>query len=143
MGDMEAITELIARIGTEGGDLTLIGQKTEGAWRFRLQTRDCSAAFLDEDDVTGLPTGPTASPWVDTWAKAVALLNRYPWAELYPLAVHPEFREVVWKEVKCRIDDRLTRLMHEEKNERHWIDHAQRTRDRWRELCDIRTDDRS
>jgi hypothetical protein len=141
MGNKEGNTEVIAKIGGEGGDLTLIGQKTEGVWRFRLQTNDCSAEFLDEDDVAGLPTGATASPWVNTWADAVALLDRYRWAELYPLAVHPEFREQVWKEVKRRIDDRLMELVDEEKNESHWVENAQRTRDRWRKLCDIRSDD--
>jgi hypothetical protein len=137
MGNEEGITEVIARIGAEGGDLTLIGQKTEGAWRFRLQTHDCSAALLDEDDAAGLPTGATPSPWVNTWADAVALLDRYPWAELFPLAVHPEFREQVWTEVKRRIDDHLPKVVHEEENESDWADDAQRTRDRWRRLCDI------
>jgi hypothetical protein len=119
--------------------LTLIGQKSEGVWRFRLETNDRSAEFLDEDDAVGLPAGATASPWVNTWADAVALLDRYPWAELYPLAVHPEFRDQVWKEVKCRIDDRLIELVGEEKNESHWVDNAQRARDRWRKLCDVRS----
>jgi hypothetical protein len=100
MGNEDGNTEVVARIGADGGNLTLIGQKIEGTWRFRLQTNDCSAGFLDEDDAAGLPTGATASPWVSTWADAVALLDRYPWAELYPLTVHPEFREQVWKEVK-------------------------------------------
>jgi hypothetical protein len=138
MGNKEGNTEVIARIGAEGGHLTLIGQKTEGGWRFRLQTNDCSAEFLDEDDAAGLSTGPTASPWVNTWADAVALLDRYPWAELYPLAVHPLFREQVWEEVKRRIDDGLIKLIHEEEHESHWVDNAQTTRDRWRKLCDIK-----
>jgi hypothetical protein len=141
MGNKETNTEVIARISAGGGDLTLIGQKSEAVWRFRLEAKDCSAGFLDEDDAAGLPTGATASPWVDTWADAVALLDRYPWAELYPRAVHPEFREQVWKEVKCRIDDRLIKLAHKEESEIQRVDNAQRTRDRWRKLCDIRTDD--
>ena len=141
MGNREGITEVIARIGAEGGELTLIGQRTEEAWRFRLETDDCSAEFLDEDDAAGLPSGVTASPWVNTWADAVALLDRYPWAELYPLAVHPEFHERVWEEVERRIDSRLVKLTHEEENESHRADNAQWKRDRWRKLCGIRTDD--
>jgi len=54
---------------------------------------------------------------VEAWDDALRLVDRYPWHLLYPLEVHPEFRERVWFEVERRCSDRRHRL------------------ERWREVC--------
>ena len=40
---------------------------------------------------------------VDSWEEALKLLDRYPWHRLYPLRVHPEFRQKIWVEVQRRL----------------------------------------
>jgi len=48
-----------------------------------------------DDDYT-----PPVHPWVPNWPEALAQLDRYPWAELYSLFVHPEFRALVADELQ-------------------------------------------
>ena len=57
------------------------------------------ADFLDEEDADVLPKLRSKSEFVDTWDKALALLNRYPWTWFVPQEVHPEFRDLVWSAV--------------------------------------------
>ena len=85
--------EVILEVGAEGGCLTICGMRLPQGWQFSCQLIDDSAAFLGE------PREQHDSETVDSWAKALALLNSYPWQKLYPLQVHPEFREQVLGEV--------------------------------------------
>ena len=39
---------------------------------------------------------------VDDWEGALCLLDRYPWHRLFPLLVHPEFKERVLQAIKDR-----------------------------------------
>ena len=41
-------------------------------------------------------------PWVATWRSALKQLDAYPWTQLYPLAVHPEFGDRVFKALQTR-----------------------------------------
>ena len=43
--------------------------------------------------------------WVDGWEAALGLLDRYPWARLHPVEVHPEFRERMRVAVEERLAD--------------------------------------
>ncbi|MFX3627779.1 MAG: NAD-dependent deacetylase [Ectobacillus sp.] len=73
--------------------MILGGEKQEdGTWQ-----------FIYEDEV------------VHTWTGALRILSRYPWQTLSPVAVHPEFRFLVWRE----------------------IEKAGCTLDKWRALCGI------
>jgi hypothetical protein len=95
---------IIVHVGAEGGDVKLVGRRTaESAWEFRQITNDSSWAMLDEEME---PNPPAPIPiWVSTWGEAMALLDRYPWAQLYPLSVHAEFQADVLVEVTQRLLD--------------------------------------
>ncbi len=108
--------KIIIKVGTEGGDLELLGLKRSGEWRFKVSTSDFSPTLIDEDPIHS-ESKPTAS-----WDEALALLGRYPWQHLYPLEVHPEFRAAVWEEI--------TRAQATEGGSHIRLD-------AWRELCRV------
>lgn len=87
-------TEIIMTIGAEGGSINLVGARMDGNWQFRIETSD-QRWMLADDDYT-----PPVHPWVSTWPEAVTQLDRYPWAELHPALVHPEFRAMVAQSLK-------------------------------------------
>jgi hypothetical protein len=91
--------QVVLEVGAEGGRLTIYGLSTRHGWRFSRQTIDDSAAFLGE------PREQRESDIVDSWEKALELLRPYPWQKLYPLEVHPEFRERVFSEVLASCSD--------------------------------------
>lgn len=88
---------VILKVGAAGGSVTLVGRKAGATtWQFARITVDQSEDLLGEADgkVPG-PPAPTALEWVASWEEALQLMDRYPWARLHPLAVHPEFAERV------------------------------------------------
>ena len=87
--------EIILAIGAEGGSIDLVGIKTGGRWKFSIKASDQSWMLDDDDDHT-----PPTHPWVSTWQEAVVQLDRYPWPQLHPLHVHPEFCELVAENLK-------------------------------------------
>ena len=94
---------IIVQVGGEGGDITLFGRRNVyKQWVFRRSSSDSSWSMIDEarDADPGPPPDPV---WVKTWNEAIALLDRNPWAQLVPLAVHAEFRETVLVEVTRRL----------------------------------------
>jgi len=94
---------LIVSVAGEGGGVRLMGRRDpESHWEFRRITNDSSWSMLEEDELNPNPPPPVVT-WVPTWSEAVALLDRYPWAELHPLAVHPEFQAEVLVEVTRRL----------------------------------------
>ena len=95
---------VIVSVGAEGGGVELLGRRRAGdAWEFRRVMNDSSWAMLDEeidhDRTVVIPA------WVSTWDEAVLLLDRTPWAQPRPLAVHPAFRADVLVEVTRRLRD--------------------------------------
>lgn len=92
-------SEVILRVGAEGGDLTLYGTRSPEGWRFSRRAVDLTMDLLDLDDGTSLDE---RSAQVGTWSAALALMDRYPWHRLYPLEVHPDFRERVLEAVAAR-----------------------------------------
>jgi hypothetical protein len=99
---------VVLEVGAEGGSLTLIGREDpeSGAWRFARVTNDQSEALFGE-----LRDQPIQAPdlskiaWVDGWEAGLKLLDRYPWARLYPLYVHPGFVEQVRAAVKEQLEE--------------------------------------
>ena len=97
---------MIVRVGAEGGNVTLFGRKKpDQQWEFRRAINDSSLSMLYEEE-----DGPDSSSqtlpefvWTTSWVGAVALLDRYPWAQLVPLAVHVDFRADVLVEVTRRL----------------------------------------
>ena len=88
---------VILEVGAEGGSIRLRGVQTLAGWRFKSTMNE--AAILVEDEAV-----TRSSRWVSSLTKALATLDRYPWARLYPLSVHPSFRTRIAKAVKERLD---------------------------------------
>lgn len=100
----------ILEVGAEGGGLTLLGQlQPSGIWSFKffsdestlMEKGDNSAEFKHE------------SLTVDGWYKAMGLLNsKYPnWFKLYPLAIHPLFRESIMQFINGKDSENQIRLL--------------------------------
>jgi hypothetical protein len=117
--------EVILDIGAEGGSLTIVGTRAPDGWRFRLVRDETTLrALFNAEDREGLEFWHQTD-WVQSFESALALLDRYPWHRLYPLQVHPDFRQQVWAAVQQRYD----------KERGGDPDRLQRSRDRWRRLC--------
>ena len=127
--------EVIVRVGAEGGDVTVVGSEVEGVWRFRLQVNESSREFLDQDDAVGPPKQAQNSPWVHSWPAVLALLDKYSWAQLCPLAVHPEFRRPLWHEVNRRLKGCLQSVTSDELERGQWLEVVKRRIEDWRQLC--------
>jgi hypothetical protein len=93
--------ELILEIGGEGGGITLYGANTSTGWEFCLAVVDQSLLLAGEDKAIQHMSGIAKS-----WGDALALLDRYPWPELYPLFVHSVFRDNVIEAVVERVNRR-------------------------------------
>jgi hypothetical protein len=106
--------EVVLEVGAEGGSISLYGFRTDKGWRFAWKVIDQTAELIDE------PSLETSSDIVCSWEAALALLDRYPWPTLFPISVHPDFRDRIWSAVQERL----------RKDE-----DAQSQSARWRELC--------
>lgn len=62
----------------------------------------CVGAATTEYCLTDETKTQHISEMVDSWENALKLLDKYPWQNLFPLVVHPEFRELVLKAVVAR-----------------------------------------
>jgi len=112
---------VILKVGAAGGSVTLLGRPIEtGEWQFAHLTVDQTEDLLGGTGTKQRPDSPGLE-WVDSWSEALALMDRYPWARLHPLAVHPEFVEPLRTAVAerlARISDRRERELAREKWER-------------------------
>ena len=91
--------QIILRVGSEGGELMLVGIQSGKTWRYCV-TRDESTLYslMEEDQ----PAEVDAAQWTSVWRNAMKQLDQYPWTELYPLAVHADFRERIVKALKVK-----------------------------------------
>jgi hypothetical protein len=88
----------------EGGSLTMIGIRTDNAWRFKIATDEGTIWDLLSDEDRGSSTPANFrhdSEWVDSWDDALAMLSerRY-WHMSCAQRVHPEFSERIWTAVQ-------------------------------------------
>ena len=107
--------EVVVEVGSEGGSVTLRGTRTPTGWLFSRHVIDQSAAMLDE------VADEQASSSVKSWSAALKLLSEYPWVDLHPIEVHPEFRQ--------RILDAVVSV-YEKRG-----DTPQRRLEKWKEVC--------
>jgi hypothetical protein len=89
--------QLIVEVGAEGGSISVLGFRTEGGWRFTRAVGDQTPELIDEAWIQ------SKSGCVDSWEAALKLLDQYPWWKLYPLSIHPEFRQRIWSAVQERL----------------------------------------
>ena len=87
-------TEVIVEIGAEGGSIKVFSRSTaDGSLEYSVQMRDQTMTFLSGDEAG--PEIRRDSAWTKSWDSAIKALGRWPWPMLYPMYVHPEFRERV------------------------------------------------
>ena len=101
--------------GGEGGGITLSGWKTDkGTWRFLRETDERTLMnMMQKNDAAGLKF-QSRSETVTGWKAGLEILSEYPWKSLYPLYVHPEFADLVWKEIENMKEECYSRLEWEE-----------------------------
>jgi len=99
---------VLLKVGAVGGSVTLIGRRGAGrGWQFARITEDQTEALLGEsaNGVVQESSLPNLE-WVASWENGLRLMDRYPWARLHPLVVHPEFVE----RVRVAVEERLGSL---------------------------------
>jgi hypothetical protein len=119
---------VILPAGAEGGDVKLIGRTTDaGTWAFARVTDDQTEALFGEtrDGVIEAPSFDNLE-WVETWDDGLRLMDRYQWARLYPLCVHPAFVE----RVRVAVEERLANEPQD-----HWTEDA---REKWERLIEAK-----
>jgi len=92
--------------GAELGSLVLWGRPTaHDCWEFQTVSTDW----------TGSGPRRIESPWVTSWAEALALLDARCWELWVPGTVHPQFRNdalaAVTRRIQGRNDERALRMM--------------------------------
>lgn len=90
-------SEVIFEVGAEGGSLAIYGIRAESGWFFSRELIDQSSVLLEGG--SGIQH---TSQIVNSWERALSLLDKYPWQRLYPVLVHPEFRKEVFDAVLNR-----------------------------------------
>lgn len=91
-----AQTQTILEVASESGQLTLCGIQSPSGWQFRIEAHTASQPVIEDI------SKPSHRPWVDTLRSALKQLDTYHWTQLQAVAVHPEFRERVFKALKTR-----------------------------------------
>jgi hypothetical protein len=82
--------EVILEVLAEGGSRVLYGLRRQDGWSFSLN-------FI-EPSVDGVPMGgDTPHGIVNSISDALTLFDQYPWSQLSPNLVHPEFRSDVMR----------------------------------------------
>jgi hypothetical protein len=89
--------ETVVEVGAEGGTIAIVGMRHGGGWTFRRTVNDSTPELIDEEPIF------KKSAEANTWERALRLLDKYRWQGLYPLQVHPEFRDRVWIAVQDRV----------------------------------------
>lgn len=91
------LKQVILEVAAEGGTITLFGTLSGQSWQFRVETNE--AALLDllgEDDRRDFArTRGPERPWVTDWNAALAQLDQYEWFRLWPLVIHPNFKQQI------------------------------------------------
>lgn len=82
---------VVLSVGAEGGGIRLLAQELTTGWRYRYTMLDQTDLWLEEPG----SEIRRQSAWVYEWNAALSTLDRYPWAELHPLAVSPKFADRV------------------------------------------------
>ncbi len=86
------LNDVIIKIGGEGGSVVLYGLRSGDSWLYSLD-------FIRSRDPNGEADGPAVA---NSWEGALDLLDRYPWADLKPVRMHPDFKERILKALEER-----------------------------------------
>ena len=107
----------ILEVGSEGGRITLFGwMSDQGEWCYLRETDESALKeIMHKKDHTSM-SFLSSSESVVGWNAALQILSVYPWRNFYPLFVHPEFADLVWKEIDSMGSENYSR-------------------DEWHEIC--------
>lgn len=96
--------EAVLVVGGEGGELTLWRRRSSPrTWEYSTEVDDQSQLlFLPEAEAPATSTR-SRTRWIDDWNTALLSLDRYPWARLHPMKVHPEFLQLIRDAVEQRL----------------------------------------
>ncbi|MGA2724202.1 MAG: hypothetical protein ABSG79_17560 [Bryobacteraceae bacterium] len=97
------LREIVLKVGSEGGSLAILRERdADEGWHFRIERNETALCDLlsEEDREGGEHFAQTG--YLHSFNRALAMLDRYPWSDLYPVEVHPEFLEAVLLEVRKR-----------------------------------------
>jgi hypothetical protein len=109
---MRSIWEEIVVLAGEGGRVTLLGARgMDGTWMFTKETNEAVLADILEDEDLSAHVR-LQSKIVKDWGEAMKLLGRS-WIYLRPRYVHPEFRQLIWDEIRSR--EEVISLIHWER----------------------------
>jgi hypothetical protein len=89
---------VVVEIGAEGGTIKVLGRTVDGAVQYSVQLRDQTLTFLSGDEAGTAIRRDSA--WTAIWEEALKTLGKWPWPMLYPMQVHPDYRERVLLEVE-------------------------------------------
>lgn len=130
--DLQTTKEIIVEVLGENCSIALTTTLGGDATRTFEITTDGRTLFHMFGDDEGL--GPDASVSVkgpvDTWEKALALLDCYAWTMLSPQRVHPDFQAAVWTAVLERAADK----------DAYWSDFNEDRLDDWKRVCGVDLD---
>jgi hypothetical protein len=104
---VESKEEVILEIAGEGGGITIVGrQNADGSGReFAKKTASDNWLLLEEGETPNPEYKEPPLEWVGSWHEVIALIDQYPWAMLFPLEIHPEFKEDVLAEATLRLSN--------------------------------------
>jgi hypothetical protein len=89
---------VVVEIGGEGGSLKLFASAPPAAPNYVLAITDQSLLLIGEGEVIEGERGRATS-----WRGALKLLDKYPWHQLYPLYVHPDYLKRILAAVRRRL----------------------------------------
>lgn len=114
--------EIILELHGEGLQMILYGRRdSSGGWKFWTYLNEGTLRDMLPEEDQDMPF-ESQSDQAQSWDDALKLLDKYPWRDLVPQAVHPDFRERIWKAFRKRRS--------KDRHETGYFD-----RERWKELC--------
>ncbi len=126
-----ATNDVILQVAGEGGGITILGRRNAdgSGWEFAEQRATDNWLLLVEGEMPNQEYKEPPLEWLRTWDDAIGSIDRYPWAMLIPLKVHPDFKEEVLVEVTRRLTGS------HRKYARGPADSKKRAMARWQSIC--------
>jgi hypothetical protein len=96
--------ETVFEVGAEGGTLAIVRERTRhGIWEYQSRLNESTIIeLLPESELGNRDDLIQESAFMDTFEDALIRLGKYPWFSFTPLKVHPEFADIVLREVRKR-----------------------------------------
>lgn len=96
MLEMTLPTEIVLKVGGSGGSVTLLRwQTSSGELTWTMETNEVALYDLLESEDGFNPRDAVRRKHADSFDDAIKLLDKYPWPRLYPMEVHPRYREAI------------------------------------------------